>query len=136
MADRQPTTALPRLAGQGFAAGVDALVNINRPGIPLGARGEPAGDLASARCQGRTHAGKQGRGAPEEEAARFVRLRDEKGFTAFKWRVGAECGRDQDEWPGRTEAVIPVVAKALAAAPVPRPPQPTRATWITSLPAA
>ncbi|MCX7890631.1 MAG: mandelate racemase/muconate lactonizing enzyme family protein [Rhodobacteraceae bacterium] len=50
---------------------------------------------------------------PEDEAARFVRLRDEKGFTAFKWRVGAECGRDRDEWPGRTEAVVPVVAKAL-----------------------
>jgi L-alanine-DL-glutamate epimerase-like enolase superfamily enzyme len=50
---------------------------------------------------------------PEDEAARLVRLRDEKGFTAFKWRVGAECGRDRDEWPGRTEQVIPVVSKAL-----------------------
>lgn len=50
---------------------------------------------------------------PAEEAARFVRLRDEKGFTAFKWRVGRECGRDADEWPGRTEEVIPVVARAL-----------------------
>jgi L-alanine-DL-glutamate epimerase-like enolase superfamily enzyme len=50
---------------------------------------------------------------PEDEAARFVRLRDEKGFTAFKWRVGAECGRGLDEWPGRTEAVVPLVAKAL-----------------------
>ncbi|MBI1385609.1 MAG: mandelate racemase/muconate lactonizing enzyme family protein [Rhizobiales bacterium] len=50
---------------------------------------------------------------PEDEAARFVRLRDEKGFDAFKWRVGAEVGRDQDEWPGRTEAVVPVVARAL-----------------------
>jgi L-alanine-DL-glutamate epimerase-like enolase superfamily enzyme len=50
---------------------------------------------------------------PEAEAARLCRLRDEKGFTAFKWRVGAECGRDVDEWPGRTEAVIPIVAKAL-----------------------
>ena len=50
---------------------------------------------------------------PEDEAARFLRLRDTYGFTAFKWRVGAECGRDGDEWPGRTEAVIPVVAKAL-----------------------
>ena len=50
---------------------------------------------------------------PEDEAARFVRLRDEKGFTAFKWRVGAECGRDLDEWPGRTDAVVPVVSKAL-----------------------
>ncbi len=50
---------------------------------------------------------------PEDEAARFLRLRDDKGFTAFKWRVGAECGRDRDEWPGRTEAVIPGLAKAL-----------------------
>src|SRR5689334_16672360 len=37
---------------------------------------------------------------PEDEARRFLRLRDEKGFTAFKWRVGAECGHDVDEWPG------------------------------------
>ena len=51
--------------------------------------------------------------SPEDEAARFVRLRDEQGFTAFKWRVGAECGRDRDEWPGRTEAVVPTVARAL-----------------------
>lgn len=50
---------------------------------------------------------------PEDEAARFVRLRDSHGFTAFKWRVGAECGRDRDEWEGRTEQVIPVVARAL-----------------------
>lgn len=50
---------------------------------------------------------------PEAEAARFLRLRDQQGFTAFKWRVGAECGRGQDEWPGRTEAVISIVAKAL-----------------------
>lgn len=51
---------------------------------------------------------------PEDEAARFVRLRDDKGFTAFKWRVGAECGHDGDEWPGRTEAVIPIVSRALS----------------------
>lgn len=50
---------------------------------------------------------------PEDEAARLVRLRDELGFDAFKWRVAAECGRDVDEWPGRTEAVVPVVARAL-----------------------
>ena len=50
---------------------------------------------------------------PEAEAARFVKLRDEQGFSAFKWRIGAECGRGQDEWPGRTEAVIPIVSKAL-----------------------
>lgn len=50
---------------------------------------------------------------PEDEARRLCDLRDRYGFDAFKWRVGAECGRDSDEWPGRTEAVIPVVARAL-----------------------
>jgi L-alanine-DL-glutamate epimerase-like enolase superfamily enzyme len=50
---------------------------------------------------------------PEKEAERFARLRDEKGFDAFKWRVAAECGRDIDEWPGRTEAIVPHVARAL-----------------------
>ena len=50
---------------------------------------------------------------PQEEAKRFVKLRDEFGFDAFKWRVGAECGNDVDEWPGRTEEVAPVVSKAL-----------------------
>ena len=50
---------------------------------------------------------------PADEAARLVRLREEKGFDAFKWRVGAECGHDIDEWPGRTEAIVPQVARAL-----------------------
>lgn len=50
---------------------------------------------------------------PEDEAARFMKLRDEFGFDAFKWRVGSECGRDKDEWPGRTEAVVPIVSRAL-----------------------
>jgi L-alanine-DL-glutamate epimerase-like enolase superfamily enzyme len=53
--------------------------------------------------------------SPEAEAARLLRLRDEKGFDAFKWRVGAECGHDVDEWPGRTEAIVPHVARALGA---------------------
>lgn len=51
--------------------------------------------------------------SPEDEAERLVRLRDAYGFDAFKWRVGAECGRDVDEWPGRTEAIVPTVARAL-----------------------
>ncbi len=50
---------------------------------------------------------------PQAEAARFLRLRDEQGFDAFKWRVAAECGRDVDEWPGRTEEIVPMVARAL-----------------------
>jgi len=51
--------------------------------------------------------------SPRDEAARLVRLRDEFGFDAFKWRVAAECGRDVDEWPGRTEEIVPTVARAL-----------------------
>jgi L-alanine-DL-glutamate epimerase-like enolase superfamily enzyme len=51
--------------------------------------------------------------SPDDEATRLVRLRDELGFDAFKWRIGAECGRDVDEWPGRTEAIVPRVAQAL-----------------------
>lgn len=50
---------------------------------------------------------------PGQEAERFQRLRDGLGFDAFKWRVGAECGHDIDEWPGRTEAIVPQVARAL-----------------------
>jgi L-alanine-DL-glutamate epimerase-like enolase superfamily enzyme len=52
---------------------------------------------------------------PADEAARLVRLRDSHGFDAFKWRVGAECGHDIDEWPGRTEAIVPQVSRALGA---------------------
>lgn len=51
--------------------------------------------------------------APADEARRLVRLRDSLGFDAFKWRVAAECGRDVDEWPGRTEAIVPAVSRAL-----------------------
>ena len=51
--------------------------------------------------------------SPADEAARFCQLRDEKGFDAFKFRVGAECGRGKDEWPGRTEEIIPTVTAAL-----------------------
>lgn len=50
---------------------------------------------------------------PRDEADRLCRLRDEAGFDAFKWRVGAECGHDIDEWPGRTEDVVPTLAHAL-----------------------
>ncbi len=51
--------------------------------------------------------------SPRDEAARLVRLCAEQGFTAAKWRIGAECGEDVDEWPGRTEEIIPTVARAL-----------------------
>ena len=50
---------------------------------------------------------------PEDELRRFLELRDDLGFDAFKWRVGAECGRGQDEWPGRTEAIVALLARGL-----------------------
>ncbi|MEQ8901338.1 MAG: mandelate racemase/muconate lactonizing enzyme family protein [Roseovarius sp.] len=50
---------------------------------------------------------------PRDEAARLLRLRDEQGFDAFKFRIGAEVGRDRDEWPGRTEEIVPTMRRAM-----------------------
>jgi L-alanine-DL-glutamate epimerase-like enolase superfamily enzyme len=50
---------------------------------------------------------------PEDEAERLARLRERRGFDAFKIRIGKECGHDEDEWPGRTEAVVEQVRRAL-----------------------
>ena len=41
------------------------------------------------------------------------KLRDELGFDAFKVRAGAEVGRGRDEWPGRTEEIIPTMRREL-----------------------
>ena len=50
---------------------------------------------------------------PTDEAKRLKRLRDEKGFSAFKVRAGSEVGRNVDEWPGRTEEIIPTIRNQL-----------------------
>jgi L-alanine-DL-glutamate epimerase-like enolase superfamily enzyme len=50
---------------------------------------------------------------PRDEADRLRRLRDQYGFDAFKFRVGAEVGRDQDEWPGRTEEIVPLMRRTM-----------------------
>ena len=50
---------------------------------------------------------------PSDEADRLCKLRDEQGFDAFKFRIGAEVGRDKDEWPGRTEEIVPLMRKAM-----------------------
>lgn len=50
---------------------------------------------------------------PEDEAERLTRLRDSHGYDAFKVRIGGECGHDEDEWPGRTEAVVSTVRNAV-----------------------
>ena len=51
--------------------------------------------------------------SPEAEAARMVKLRDSRGFKAFKVRLGVPTGHDRDAAPGRTERIIPTVRKAL-----------------------
>ncbi len=51
---------------------------------------------------------------PEDEAERLKRICAEQGFSAAKFRIGAEMGQDVDQWPGRTEAIIPAVTRALA----------------------
>jgi len=50
---------------------------------------------------------------PDAEAERLLELRGRFGFGAFKFRIGKECGHDQDEWPGRTEQIVPAVRRAL-----------------------
>jgi L-alanine-DL-glutamate epimerase-like enolase superfamily enzyme len=50
---------------------------------------------------------------PAVEAERMKRLQGEKGFDAFKFRIGAEYGHDVDEWPGRTEEIVPTMRREL-----------------------
>lgn len=50
---------------------------------------------------------------PKDEANRLEKQKAAFGFDAFKFRVGSECGHDNDEWPGRTEEIVPTVRKAL-----------------------
>src|SRR5690606_40213392 len=51
--------------------------------------------------------------SPEEEAARLARLRDALGCRAFKIRLGTPGGRNRDAAPGRSEAIIPAVRRAV-----------------------
>jgi L-alanine-DL-glutamate epimerase-like enolase superfamily enzyme len=51
--------------------------------------------------------------APTDEAERLVRLQADHGHRAFKIRIGRECGHDSDEWPGRTEELVPAIRRAL-----------------------
>ncbi len=50
---------------------------------------------------------------PQAEANRFMKLQDSLGINAFKYRIGSECGRGEDEWPGRSEEIIKIVNKNL-----------------------
>lgn len=79
------------------------------------AEGKPVVELLGGKpCSLRAYASSMKRDiTPADEAERFQRLRDEYGFDAFKFRVGAEVGRNVDEWPGRTEEIVPTIRAAL-----------------------
>ncbi|MCK4747212.1 MAG: mandelate racemase/muconate lactonizing enzyme family protein, partial [Bacteroidales bacterium] len=49
-----------------------------------------------------------------EELDRMLRLRDEKGISAFKFRIGKEASHNEDAWPGRTEDMIATLGPALS----------------------
>ena len=51
---------------------------------------------------------------PEQEVDRMTRLRDEKGITAFKYRIGTEAGHNRDAWENRSEQMIFSLGNALA----------------------
>ena len=48
-----------------------------------------------------------------DESERFKNLFQEKGIDAFKFRIGAECGRGLDEWEGRTQDIVKTINKSL-----------------------
>ena len=50
---------------------------------------------------------------PSNESIRLCKLRDKLGITAFKFRVGSECGRGVDEWEGRTPSIVKTVNSSL-----------------------
>ncbi|MEQ8655587.1 MAG: mandelate racemase/muconate lactonizing enzyme family protein [Kiloniellales bacterium] len=87
-------TALWDAAGKRAGLPVYALLGGKDPAVPV---------YASSMCRKIT---------PEDEARRFLRLRDEQGFRSFKFRVGRSNGRNQDAWPGRTPQVAHAVGTA------------------------
>jgi L-alanine-DL-glutamate epimerase-like enolase superfamily enzyme len=50
---------------------------------------------------------------PEDEADRVLKLAGEKGFRAFKIRIGSVHGNNKDAWEGRTESIVPILRKAV-----------------------
>ncbi len=50
---------------------------------------------------------------PEEEVDYLVKLIDETGAKAIKFRVGGRMSRDMDAMPGRTEMLIPLARRKL-----------------------
>jgi len=50
---------------------------------------------------------------PAQEAERMLALREQHGYHSFKFRIGAECGHDVDQWPGRTEEIVKTMRATL-----------------------
>lgn len=50
---------------------------------------------------------------PEAEAERMLALKEQYGYQSFKFRIARECGHDEDQWPGRTEAIVKIMRKTL-----------------------
>ena len=50
---------------------------------------------------------------PEAEAQRMLALKEQYGYHSFKFRIGSECGHDQDQWPGRTEQIVKLMRTTL-----------------------
>jgi L-alanine-DL-glutamate epimerase-like enolase superfamily enzyme len=71
----------------------------------LGGRVKPVRIYGSSMSRGTT---------PDEEVLRMKRLRDEKGITAFKYRIGTEAGHNRDAWENRTEDMITVLGRELS----------------------
>jgi hypothetical protein len=51
---------------------------------------------------------------PKDKAARVIKLRNKHHHDAFRFRVGKECGHDQDERPGRTDEIVPLIGRPWA----------------------
>ena len=50
---------------------------------------------------------------PKDEAERLKKVMAEQGYRAFKIRVGSVNGHDRDQWPGRTQALVPRIRTAI-----------------------
>ncbi|MFC2087445.1 enolase C-terminal domain-like protein [Bacteroidota bacterium] len=53
------------------------------------------------------------RDLPEFDANRLKKLKERDGYKAFKIRVGKRNGHNEDQTPGRTEKIIPLIRKTL-----------------------
>lgn len=52
---------------------------------------------------------------PSALASKMITIRDTYGVQAFKTKIGMRMGNNSDQWPGRTEALVPLLRQALGA---------------------